>query len=129
MFAGTLQGQRECATSLERSEVVCQFAVCYSVATRESVSACVSAKNRWTRWTAMEPSPTAEATRFMLPDRLSPTAKRPGTLVSSNMGVREMGHRKRSRYSPSSAPVTMNPFLSKINPNFCKKEEVKDVRF
>ena len=31
----------------------------------------------------MEPSPTAEATRFTFPDRASPTTKTPGRLVSS----------------------------------------------
>lgn len=42
-----------------------------------------SAKTLWTNWTAIDPSPTAAATRFMLPDRTSPTAKTPGKLVSS----------------------------------------------
>jgi len=32
---------------------------------------------------AIEPSPTAEATRFVLPLRTSPTASTPGMLVSS----------------------------------------------
>ena len=38
--------------------------------------------------TAIEPSPTADATRFTLPERMSPTAKTPGTLVSSIYGGR-----------------------------------------
>jgi hypothetical protein len=42
-----------------------------------------SAKTLWTNCTAIDPSPTAAATRFMLPDRTSPTAKTPGRLVSS----------------------------------------------
>ena len=42
-----------------------------------------SARTLWTNWTAIDPSPTAAATRFMLPDRTSPTAKTPGRLVSS----------------------------------------------
>ena len=36
----------------------------------------------------MEPSPTAEATRFTDPCRTSPTAKTPGRLVSRNIGRR-----------------------------------------
>lgn len=42
-----------------------------------------SAKTLCTNWTAIDPSPTAAATRFILPDRTSPTAKTPGKLVSS----------------------------------------------
>ena len=34
----------------------------------------------------MEPSPTAEATRFTDPCRTSPTAKTPGRLDSRNIG-------------------------------------------
>ena len=37
----------------------------------------------WTNWTAIAPSPTAEATRLTDDARTSPTAKTPGTLVSS----------------------------------------------
>lgn len=37
----------------------------------------------WTKATAIEPSPTADATRLTLPARTSPTAKTPGWLVSS----------------------------------------------
>ena len=36
----------------------------------------------WTKETAIEPSPTAEATRLTLPARTSPTANTPGRLVS-----------------------------------------------
>jgi hypothetical protein len=42
-----------------------------------------SARTLWTNCTAIDPSPTAAATRFMLPDRTSPTANTPGRLVSS----------------------------------------------
>ena len=42
-----------------------------------------SASTLWTNWTAIEPSPTAEATRLTLSARISPTAKSPGRLVSS----------------------------------------------
>ena len=39
----------------------------------------------------MDPSPTAEATRLMLPARTSPTANTPGRLVSSRYGGRVSG--------------------------------------
>ena len=42
-----------------------------------------SASTRWTNEIAIEPSPTAEATRLILPARTSPTANTPGRLVSS----------------------------------------------
>src|SRR6185437_3203669 len=51
-----------------------------------------SARARWTRCTEIEPSPTAEATRFTFPERTSPTAKTPGRLVSSICGGRVSGH-------------------------------------
>jgi hypothetical protein len=40
------------------------------------------ARRWWTRRTAIEPSPTAEATRLIEPEWTSPTAKMPGRLVS-----------------------------------------------
>src|SRR5216684_3523447 len=42
--------------------------------------------------TATDPSPTPEATRFIEPWRTSPTAKIPGTLVSSKNGSRSSPH-------------------------------------
>jgi len=51
----------------------------------------------WTIWTAMEPSPTAEATRLTEPCLTSPTAKTPDMLVSSNRGRRPMCHPRRGR--------------------------------
>ena len=42
-----------------------------------------SARYLCTKLIDMEPSPTAEATRFMAPERTSPAAKIPGQLVSS----------------------------------------------
>jgi hypothetical protein len=44
-----------------------------------------------TNWTAMAPSPTAEATRLMEPSRTSPAVKTPGRLVSSRKGSRRPG--------------------------------------
>ena len=38
------------------------------------------------RGTTLAPSPVAEATRFMDPDRMSPTAKTPGADVASVSG-------------------------------------------
>jgi len=59
---------------------------------------------------AIDPSPTAEATRFRLPDRTSPTAKTPGRLVSSRWGGRASGHFAVARSSGNrSGPVLMNP--------------------
>ena len=43
----------------------------------------ISASTRCTKWTEIDPSPTADATRFTLPARASPTANTPGKLVSS----------------------------------------------
>ena len=40
---------------------------------------------------AIEPSPTADATRLTFPPRTSPTAKMPGTLVSSRCGAMGSG--------------------------------------
>jgi|ERR1700686_2020861 len=42
-----------------------------------------SASTRCTKATAIDPSPTADATRLTFPPRTSPTAKTPGRLVSS----------------------------------------------
>ena len=49
----------------------------------------------WTKATAIDPSPTADATRLMLPPRTSPTANTPGRLVSSRCGGRASGHLRR----------------------------------
>jgi hypothetical protein len=54
---------------------------------------CHSARKwSWTRRIAVEPSPTAAATRFTDPYRTSPTAKIPGRLDSRNIGMRLSGH-------------------------------------
>ena len=47
-----------------------------------------SASARWTNETAIDPSPTADATRLTLPHRTSPTANTPGSEVSSRYGER-----------------------------------------
>jgi len=41
-----------------------------------------SASARWTSWIEIDPSPTADATRFTLVARASPTQNTPGMLVS-----------------------------------------------
>src|SRR3954463_7780546 len=55
----------------------------------------------WTSCTAIAPSPTAVAHRFVEPERTSPAAKMPGTLVSSRCSA------------CASAPVRMKPFSSR----------------
>jgi hypothetical protein len=42
----------------------------------------------WTQVTASDPSPTAKPTRLVEPDRISPAARIPGTVVSSGQGSR-----------------------------------------
>src|SRR5438445_10299527 len=44
--------------------------------------------NRWAQVTANEPSPTAKPTRLVDPDRISPAASLPGTVVSSGQASR-----------------------------------------
>ena len=59
-------------------------------APRDDTSAAADGQNArywWTDRTEAEPSPTAAATRLVEPDRRSPTAKRPGWLVSNGSGV------------------------------------------
>src|SRR5512144_436823 len=64
--------------------------------------------------TAIEPSPTADATRLTLPDLISPTAKTPGKLVSSMKGVRARGQfQLRSSCFVMSGPVFTNDLLSR----------------
>lgn len=48
----------------------------------------IVARYRCTKWTAIAPSPTAEATRFIESSRTSPAAKTPGTPVSREYGGR-----------------------------------------
>src|SRR3954471_16976363 len=68
-----------------------------------------------TNATAIDPSPTADATRLTLPLRTSPTAKMPGLLVSSRYGARARGHFARaSSSSDRSAPVFTKPFSSRM---------------
>src|SRR5215467_963108 len=71
--------------------------------------------------TATDPSPTPEATRFTEPWRTSPTAKMPGTLVSSRKGsrssVQPLGRaplHKRSGPVDKSAIVALNHICQPI---------------
>ncbi len=59
---------------------------------------------------AMEPSPTADATRFTAPWRTSPAANTPGMLDSRRNGLRSRGHARRRG---TSAPVRTNPCSSR----------------
>src|SRR6185295_7808391 len=52
----------------------------------------ISFRYSCTNWTAIAPSPTAEATRLTEPDRTSPEAKTPGRLVSRRYGWRAAVH-------------------------------------
>jgi len=66
-------------------------------------SVALSASQPWMAWTTIDPSPTLDATRLTELARTSPTAKMPGTVVSSG----EIG------VFPSTAwPVLTNPFSS-----------------
>src|SRR5260370_23277611 len=62
--------------------------------------------------THTEPSPTADATRFTLPDLTSPTAKMPGLLVSSRSGRRTSGHPAFWRSSGRRSVPVLTKFLS-----------------
>src|SRR5262249_55197752 len=69
----------------------------------------ISFRYSCTNWTAIAPSPTAEATRLTEPERTSPAANTPGWLVSSRNG----GRRKFQRgESPMSIPVRTKSFSS-----------------
>src|SRR5215467_8189323 len=72
-----------------------------------------SCSARCTKEMAMDPSPTADATRLILPPRTSPTANTPGRLVSSKYGWRARDHCAVLKFScDRSAPVFMKPLLS-----------------
>src|SRR5262249_39942574 len=71
---------------------------------------CDSSRNAWTSRTALQPPPTAAATRFTDPNRTSPTAKMPGRFVSSRYGGRASGHlAAASSAAVRSPPVFTNP--------------------
>src|SRR5205085_3007452 len=56
-----------------------------------------TARCAWTNRTAIDPSPTAAAQRLVEPERTSPAAKMPCTLVSSKLSA------------PAASPVRMKP--------------------
>ncbi len=61
----------------------------------------------------MAPSPTAEATLFIAPDRTSPAAKIPGTEVSRRNGSRLRFHcGLNSGWFSKSRPVSTKPLVS-----------------
>src|SRR5690349_12186088 len=63
----------------------------------------------WTSCTTTDPSPTADATHFTLPERTSTTAKTQGTLVSNRYGCGRIGHFAVCRScGERSAPVFTN---------------------
>src|SRR5207244_7453205 len=72
-----------------------------------------SLRYSWTSMTAIDPSPTAEATRLAEPERTSPAANTPGWLVSSSNGGRravQWGDSARS------GPVRTNPLAARSIP-------------
>ena len=77
----------------------------------------VSARYSWTSRTTIDPSPTADATRFMAPARTSPAANTPGTLVSRESGSRGSFQTFVCAASASrSRPVSTKPFASRRTP-------------
>src|SRR5213592_1258975 len=73
-----------------------------------------SASTWCTNDTAIEPSPTADATRLIFPPRISPTANTPGRLVSRRYGGRLSGHLSFAKSSVvRSNPVLITTSLSK----------------
>src|SRR5262245_47475845 len=78
-----------------------------------------SASTRCTNEIAIEPSPTADATRLTLPHRTSPTANTHGREVSSRYGERSSGHWAAARSCcVRSGPVLMKPFSSSATTPF-----------
>jgi len=66
-----------------------------------------------TKAMAIDPSPTADATRLMLPPRTSPTANTPGRLVSRRYGALGSGQRAATKSSSErSGPVLIKFFPS-----------------
>ena len=66
---------------------------------------------------ALAPSPVAAATRFIEPERTSPTANTPGTLVSNGSGRRPAAAQPGPRSSPVSwTSVRMKPSSSMAIP-------------
>ena len=65
-----------------------------------------------TEATTIEPSPTAEATRLIDPDRTSPTAKMPGQLVASGC---DNAWEDAGSSDAADTPVRTNPLSSKAS--------------
>ena len=70
----------------------------------------ISASTRCAHVTASAPSPTANATRLVVPLRTSPAANTPGQVVSTEQGSRSV-RGQRSDFA-ASAPVRMKPLES-----------------
>src|SRR6202008_1585891 len=107
----SIQGGDRCILALSRLRVFNGLE--WRSVIRDLDSLNYSASARWTNETAIDPSPTADATRLTLPHRTSPTANTPGSEVSSRYGERLAGHRAAARSSfVRSRPVLMKPFAS-----------------
>ena len=57
----------------------------------------ISARERCTRWIEIAPSPTADATRFTFPERMSPASRTAGKLDSGICGGRPRTHFRGAR--------------------------------
>src|SRR6185312_9430213 len=80
-------------------------------ASRCGVARLHKAASAWcTEAITMEPSPTADATRLIDPDRTSPTAKMPGQLVASGC---DNAWEVAGSSEAAERPVRTNPFSSK----------------
>src|SRR5579862_1605229 len=91
---------------------------------REAVTGCyragmptqrrAAARYRWMSCTAVEPSPTAAATRLTEPLRTSPMANTPGWLVSNRIGSRSRHTSLSSASGLRSGPVLTKPAASSV---------------
>src|SRR4029079_3725850 len=77
-----------------------------------------SARYSWTDRTALDPSPTAAATRFIEPERTSPTANTPGPDVSNGNTSRPGKSGPAATSSGNERSVRMNPRVSVITASF-----------
>ena len=95
-----LEGRSPCAMSLRGGG---PSAIGAAVSGGRPAPSRLSARRVWMSWMAIEPSPTADATRLTEECRTSPAARTPGMLVSSEYGRRCSGQ---LQPSGSSSPVS-----------------------
>src|ERR1700712_477214 len=96
-----------------------KFAIASFLAMTFLVEIYTSAKYLCTKLIAIDPSPTADATRFIAPARTSPAAKIPMQLVSNRNGSRFVFQiLAKLSYLRNSRPVSIKPLSSLIISNF-----------